>query len=162
GRLHGRSVLDVGCGLGDFAGWCARQSIAPDYTGIDITPRMVELARECLPAHAFHDADLLALPEPPAGRRWDYVLASGIFAKRQENPEGYLREAVARMYSLCAVAVAFNVLSTWAPAAAEGREFHADPLRTLEFCRGLTPLAVLRHDYHPRDFTIYLYRERQA
>ena len=160
GDLNGRSVLDVGCGLGDFAAWCARQSIAPDYTGIDLTPRMVELARECLPAQAFRASDLFALPLPPDGQAWDYVVASGIFAKRQENPEGYLRDAVARMFALCSTATAFNVLSTWAPSS-EGSEFHADPVRTLEYCRSLTPWAVLRHDYHPRDFTVYLYKARQ-
>lgn len=160
GNLNGRSVLDVGCGLGDFAAWCARQAMAVDYTGIDITPRMVELARECLPAQAFRAADLFALPLPPEGRAWDYVVASGIFAKRQEDPERYLREAVAHMFALSRVATAFNVLSTWAPAS-ESSEYHADPLRTLEYCRSLSPWAVLRHDYHPRDFTVYLYKARQ-
>ena len=160
GDLNGRAVLDVGCGLGDFAAWCARQSIAPDYTGIDITPRMVELAQECLPAQTFRTADLFSLPLPPEGRAWDYVVASGIFAKRQENPEGYLRDAVARMFALSKAATAFNVLSTWATAT-EGSEYHADPVRTLDYCRTLTPWAVLRHDYHPRDFTVYLYKTRQ-
>ena len=164
GELNGRSLLDVGCGLGDFAAWCARQSIAPDYTGIDITPRMVELAQECLPARAFRAADLFSLPLPPEGRAWDYVVASGIFAKRQENPEGYLREAVARMFALCTTATAFNVLSTRAPSTAsisDCSEYHADPVRTLDYCRSLTPRVVLRDDYHPRDFTVYLYKTQQ-
>lgn len=161
GDLNGYSVLDVGCGLGDFAAWCARQSLAVDYTGIDMTPRMVELARQSLPAQAFRAADLFSLPPPPEGRAWDYVVASGIFAKRQENPAGYLRDAVAHMFSLCMSATAFNVLSTWSPVT-EGTEFHADPQSTLEYCRSLTPWVVLRHDYHPRDFTIYLYKARQS
>ncbi len=160
GRLDGRSVLDVGCGFGDFAAWCATQSLAVDYTGIDMTPRMIELAQARLPAQSFRTADLFSLPLPPAGRAYDYVVASGIFAKREEDPEGYLRDAVARMFALCASAVAFNVLSTWAPASAGG-EYHADPLRTLDYCRRLTPWSVLRHDYHPRDFTVYLYKARQ-
>lgn len=160
GDLNGRSVLDVGCGLGDFAAWCARQAMAVDYTGIDVTPRMVELAQARLPGHAFQTADLFSLPVPPQGRAYDYVVASGVFAKRQEDPTGYLREAVARMFALSGTATAFNALSTWAPSVESG-EYHADPLQTLEYCRTLTPWAVLRHDYHPRDFTVYLYKNRQ-
>lgn len=161
GDLRGRSVLDVGCGLGDFAGWLERNGVDMDYTGIDITPRMVDLARASRPSQRFEVGDLLSLPLPPEGRQWDFVVASGIFAKRQAEPDRYLRAAIERMFALCTAAVAFNVLSTWAPGT-DGDEYHADPLQTLGFCRGLTPWVALRHDYHPRDFTVYLRREPRA
>jgi hypothetical protein len=53
--------------------------------------------------------------------------------------------------------VAFNSLSAWATDQEAG-EFYADPLRVVDFCRRITPRVVLRHDYHPRDFTVYLYK----
>jgi len=61
------------------------------------------------------------------------------------------------MFSLATSAVAFNTLSTWAQDQEAG-EFYADPLKVVEFCRTLTPWVVMRHDYHPRDFTVYLYK----
>jgi hypothetical protein len=96
---------------------------------------------------------------PPEGTAYDYVLASGIFTKRQEDPESYLRDAVTRMFALSTQGAAFNVLSVRSPA--EPGEFHADPLAILTFCRTLTPWVRLRDDYHPRDFTVYLYRAAQ-
>ena len=68
-----------------------------------------------------------------------------------------MRDLVARMFALCREAVAFNSLSTWAPDP-EPSEFYADPAETLAFCRTLTTRVTLRHDYHTRDFTVYLYR----
>ena len=37
-------------------------------------------------------------------------------------------------------------------------EFNADPLETVASCRRISPRAVLRHDYMPHDFTVFLYR----
>ena len=39
-------------------------------------------------------------------------------------------------------------------------EFYTDPLQTLAFCRTLTPWVTLRHDYHSRDFTIYMRKDQ--
>jgi hypothetical protein len=68
-----------------------------------------------------------------------------------------MQQLIERMYDLATKAVAFNSLSAWATDQ-EASEFYADPLRVVEFCRRLTPRVVLRHDYHSRDFTVYLYK----
>jgi hypothetical protein len=99
------------------------------------------------------------LKGPPQEGACDYAFASGVFALRQVEPERFLREVVTALFRACRKAAAFNSLSAWAPTQEAG-EFHADPLETLAFCRTLTPWVVLRHDYHPRDFTVYLYRDR--
>ena len=57
--------------------------------------------------------------------------------------------------------VAFNSLSSWANDKEKG-EFYADPLEVLKFCKTLSPWVVLRHDYHSRDFTIFIYKERNV
>jgi hypothetical protein len=69
-----------------------------------------------------------------------------------------MRSFVSRMWQMAKVAVAFNTLSSWAPDQEAG-EFYADPVETLAFCRTLTPRLTLRHDYHRRDFTVYMYRD---
>jgi magnesium-protoporphyrin O-methyltransferase len=47
--LQGRQVLDAGCGTGAFSVEAARRGAA--VTAIDLSPTLVELARERLPAH---------------------------------------------------------------------------------------------------------------
>ena len=155
GNLKGRSVLDVGCGLGDLYGWLKKKGLDVRYTGIDVTPGMVELARQRFPTVRFRGQDLLDASLPLA--RHDYVLSSGIFTHRSRIPFDFLTAAIQRMFVLSKHAVAFNCLSAWAKTK-EPEEFHADPLKVLSFCRKLTPRVVLRHDYHPRDFTVYMYK----
>src|SRR5205807_706165 len=143
-----------GCGTGDLAAWLAARDIPVHYTGIDVTPEMLELARERFPHHAFRQQSVIELDDDGA---YDVVLLSGVFARRSTAPEQFIREAVTRMFRACRSAVAFNSLSTWADRREEG-DYHADPVATVEFCRSLSPVLALRHDYHRGDFTVYLYR----
>jgi SAM-dependent methyltransferase len=153
GPLHGVSVLDVGCGMGDFFGWLTENGLRVDYTGVDITPPMIEIARRRFPDARFEVGNLM--DGAPVGGPFDYVFASGLFYLRRTEARDFLQWAVARMFSLCRKGVAFNSLTAWAPRQEEG-EFFADPVDTLAFCRSLTPRLLLRHDYHPQDFTLFL------
>lgn len=154
GLRSGESVLDVGCGLGDFHGWLRQSGIEVDYRGVDLTPKMIEVARSRFPEVSFDVADVLEADLAPA----DYVVASGIFYLRKHEPFEFMKTMLARLFALCRKGVAVNTLSAWADRQEAG-EFFADPLRTVEFCRTLTPWVVLRHDYHPADFTVALFRE---
>lgn len=153
GPLKGAKVLDVGCGLGDFYAWLEKNDIMAEYTGIDITPAMVENARQRFPKTRFEVFNLLE----DGCDIYDYVVASGIFTRRLREPITYLEKMIHRAYELARKAVAFNSLSSWATDQ-EANEFYANPLAVLGFCRTITPWVVMRHDYLPHDFTIYMYR----
>ncbi len=150
-RLAGRSVLDVGCGLGDFYAYLRQQDIETTYTGLDLTPAMIDRARERFPQVRLHTGNLLEYDGPGA----DVVVASGLFAfvnLAQVVP------MLQRMVALCGVAVACNFLSDSTPVR-HPREFYADPGAMLRHARRLTPYVTLRHDYMHHDFTLFLYRE---
>ena len=53
---------------------------------------------------------------------------------------------------------AFNMFSIWCPAESRNEYLFVDPLETMEFCRQFTQHLLLRHEYMPHDFTIYMYR----
>jgi SAM-dependent methyltransferase len=155
--LGGKSVLDVGCGFGDFSNFLAERFPSLTYRGVDISPQMVENARALNPAADIVQCNILHSAVEPA----DVVTANGIFYLLGSGAEEVMQQLVARMFELCKEAVAFNSLSGWAPEPEAG-EFYADPARTLAFCRTLTPWVTLRHDYHPHDFTVYMYRRQQS
>jgi SAM-dependent methyltransferase len=157
GDLAGASVLDVGCGTGDFYGWLRKTGWQGRYAGIDITPGMIDVARSRFPDAEFTVGDLLKQEVAEVAKEYDFVFASGIFTYRKTEPAAYLREMVVAMFARCRRAVAFNSLSSWAPVPAL-EEFFADPLETIAFCRSLSDRLVLRHDYHPNDFTVYVHR----
>ncbi|MEE1786838.1 class I SAM-dependent methyltransferase [Streptomyces sp. SP17BM10] len=56
----GGVVADLGCGPGHVAGWLTGHGT--EVVGIDLSPRMVELARREHPKAAFRTGDLLDLP----------------------------------------------------------------------------------------------------
>ena len=62
-----KSVLDIGCGSGQFAALLADRNF-PNYLGIDFSPGMVGQARRVCPAYEFRVADIRkdkALEEHP-------------------------------------------------------------------------------------------------
>lgn len=156
GDLHGQRLLDVGCGTGDLYAWLAHRRLGVNYSGIDITPAMIEAARQRFPGVQFAIGDIRQQSYAPES--FDYVVASGIFAKRKLG-QSYLEVTVQSMFSACKKGVAFNSLCSWATDQDED-EYYADPEKVFEFCKTLTRESSLRTDYHPRDFTIYLYKNR--
>ena len=152
--LSNKSVLDVGCGFADFSSYLNERYSNVTYSGVDLSKSMIQEARRCLP-----DADVRVgnVLDMAGDNIVDVVTANGIFYLLEEQAPSLMQTLVTRMFALCRVAVAFNSLSSWALDQESG-EFYADPLQTLSWCRTLSPFVVLRHDYHSRDFTVYIYK----
>ncbi len=152
--LAGCSVLDVGCGFADFAPYLQRNFAGVSYSGIDLCASMVAEARRNHPELDLRSANLL---DASFDRAFDVVTSNGTFYLLGDQAWPTMCTMIERMFSLATSALAFNSLSIWA-SDQEPNEFYADPVQVLQFCRELTPWVVLRHDYHPRDFTIYMYK----
>jgi len=61
-----------------------------------------------------------------------------------------------RMMDMAHRGVSVNFLSARTPNPLDPRSHYANPEETLARALGLTRNVVLRHDYKPNDFTIYL------
>ncbi len=157
GDIQGVSILDVGCGLGHFFRWLKANELSVDYTGLDITPEMVTRARAEHPDGVFENGSVEDVVSSGVAR-FDYVFASGIFYLDVDGGYEAMAATLRAMFALSNNGVAFNTLSTWADQRDAG-EFYADPAETLSLCREITRWVRLRHDYHPADFTCYLYRQ---
>lgn len=155
GDLPGCSVLDVGCGLADLHAYLESAEKAVSYTGYDISPAILEAARKRFPNLDLRQADLMR--EEVAPPRFDFVFASGIFHLRPKGSYAYLEAMTRRMYRSCRRGVAFNSLSARS-SVIEPDKFVAEPTKVLDICLDIAPNVVLRHDYLPHDFTVYLYK----
>jgi trans-aconitate methyltransferase len=154
----GARVLDVGCGLGDYADYLRDRFAKVDYVGIDLSRGMIAHARE---RRRNLDVRVGNVLDAEFDDTFDVVNANGVFYLLGEEAPLLMPLLIERMWSLARVAVAFTSLSSWAPERLEN-EFQADPLEILTFCRTLTPRIVFRHDYLPHDFAVFLYREPQT
>jgi len=70
----GGKVLDLGCGSGVFTDLLSRRGL--DASGLDISPKLLELARKKYSALTFIEGDVEALPFPDASV--DGILLSGL------------------------------------------------------------------------------------
>ncbi len=158
GVLRGKekSLLDIGCGFADFADFLHKRHRKLVYTGYDLSAEMISYAQALHPSLVLRQQNIL---EVPPSESFDIVTANGIFYLLGCDAFFVMKELIVSMYKVSNIALAFNSLSSWA-SDKEENEFYADPLQVVEFCRTLSPWVVLRHDYHPRDFTIYLYKEK--
>ena len=154
GDLNGKAVLEIGCGYGGLGAYL--QARYPDvrYRGVDVSPRMIQLGREVNPRL---DLALGALDSLGPRDAADVILAQGIFYLLRNDPERQMQDMIGRMWELAREALAFTTMSGWAPEVLRD-EFFVAPQHALSMCRALTTNLVLRHDYHPADFAMYLFR----
>lgn len=159
------SVLDVGCGFGDFYGFLREQGYKFDYTGYDISPKILEIAKRKYPQVKFELKDIL---EAKDLKRFDYVFCSGAFNIRFDDEETHMSWVTAmlqKMYELSNMAAAANFLSVSAVQYIDDAEFNKKqyyyfrPEDIVTFVRYVATRFVLRQDYHPGDFTVYLIKQ---
>ncbi len=159
--LNGKSVHEIGAGVGHLHDFMQERGIAACYSGSDLSAEMVDAARRLHPGISFERTDIL-LDESPATH--DVVLCSGLFHVKLDHSKrewsAFLRQTLRRMYEMSHSAIAFNLMSEQVDFRAP-QLFYADASEVLEFCREeLSPFVVLRDDYPLYEFTIYVYRNR--
>ena len=155
GGMNGCEVLDVGCGLGHFWDYLRQSGVTVSYTGLDVSARMIDAAKRRRPALPFlvFDGTSKELPRPA-----DFVVASGVLNVEDGSNERAIQRLVRACYAACRSGAAVNMLSTWADRYDKDRHYY-DPSHLLRIARTVSRRAVLRHDYMPHDFTLYLYHE---
>jgi len=153
GDLRGKSLLDVGCGQGYLLDYLKHRGVGTYYCGLDLLPEMVERARTRHPEARFEVGDILNGWDEP----FDYVLCSGLNnVDTGRNLETFTR-LISRLWEIVRIAGAVNALSAYAPVK-DPRSYYAQPEEAFREARKLSPRVVLRHDYRPNDFSLYLYR----
>lgn len=158
--LRGLSILDIGCGFGDVNGTLERKlGTSYTYTGVDLVPDLLEEARARwhAPHREFLEGDVLTLD--PA-RRFDYALASGVFNHRFESTsnERFIRETMHRAFEICRVGLAFDFLSDKVDHRL-AHTHHSAPEAVLAEAYTLTRNVILRNDYMPFEFSIFLRKD---
>jgi SAM-dependent methyltransferase len=155
GDLRGQSVCDVGCGFGDLIPYLEERFGGFRYTGIDITPSLVDEASRQYPAHRFFCADIL---EDRFAEEHDYFLLSGALNYRVMDNWKLTTEMLALMFRLARRGVAVNFLTSYVNFQQQ-HNYHHQPEEIFRFARTLTPWVAIRHDYRLWEFTLHLLKQ---
>ena len=148
--------MDVGCGFGEMAKFLKKRYEGVSYTGIDIVPEFIEEAKKLYPESRFMVRDYLA---DPLDEKFDVILASGVLNSNVPDNMGYRERAIKIMFEHAKKVFAFNMLGAHPqPKNDQSKNvWYADSLEILKYCMSLTRRVILRANYHPTDFTIFMY-----
>jgi SAM-dependent methyltransferase len=158
-NIEGKSILDVGCGFGNILPRLKEKASRFRYTGVDIVPEFIKVAKEQYAQYRFVVRDYV---EHPLAEHFDLVLCSGVLNSNFESALSYRRKAIAVMFAHAKEALAFNMAGDYPqpPNTADRTIYYADSLEMLRYCVSLTPRIIFRSQYCPKDFTIILFKEK--
>jgi SAM-dependent methyltransferase len=159
-ELDGKSLLDVGCGLGDLYDLLRSRGIGADYTGVDILESMVQAARRAHPGARFVCADVFE-DDPFGAEAFDVVFCSGAFNLNLGNNAAFLPRAIGRLLELARDCVVLNLLHARAKST-DDRYFHHHPREVLKMLKKLPCRARVIDDYLHNDFTVICAKARRC
>ena len=151
-HLTTERLLDFGCGFGDMYAYCRDHCPAVRYDGVDLNPALVAVGRARYPAATLSVVNAL---KDGLNSRWDVIVASGVFNFKIGDNWAF----VATVFDLFArhadKGFAANFLSDRVDFTLD-HTFHADPARVLALAYRYSNRVVLRNDYMPFEFTVYV------
>ncbi|CAJ38262.1 class I SAM-dependent methyltransferase [Methanocella arvoryzae] len=157
GGLDGCSILDVGCGFGDLYGFLVGRGLKVDYTGIDINPKFIEIARREYPGARFIAGDF---DDCCPGEEYDWAFAAGIFTIRISDNEAFAKSMLQKMLAASRKGIAVDfLLPTYSGQDTYWRPAPEDMLR---FCRTLSRRVALRCDYMADEYCVYVYKNDRS
>jgi len=155
GIQAGDSLLDVGCGFGDFSAYLENQKKPVDYTGIDLSPELIQEGKQQYPDIDLIQGDLFEFN--PLDNSYDFVTLSGALNRDLGDKGDYARKTIQRMYAVCKKGVAFNLLDArheWTASRWDLQAFF--PEEIAEFVAHFAQQSNIIDGYLENDFTVYL------
>jgi SAM-dependent methyltransferase len=154
GIKPGDSVLDLGCGYGDLYDYFQRINCPVDYTGFDINPDFIEMAKSKYPGVNFQVIDVINQEYP----HFDWVISTTCFnlkLKEQDNYE-FVDELLSSVYTHAKKGVAIDFLTNYVDFETD-HGFHYSPEKVFGLAKKYTKCVTLRHDYPIFEFCMYLF-----
>ncbi len=152
-----RSVLEVGCGLGEFLRYLRDDGGSRVYTGYDIVPEYVTWCENAFPAGTFRVRNIF---EDGIEGEFDTVVMCQVLNNRFTLSDNFavMQSAIEMAYAQARVSVSIDMMSCYVDYE-EDYLFYYSPADVLAFAKTLCPYVALRHDYLPFEFCVQLFRE---
>jgi hypothetical protein len=157
GKLNGLSLLDLGAGFGD-GGNEFLSAGGSSYTGIEYINEFVLRGNEQYShfGHKFRliQGDIASMKAYPST---DIICGSGIFNSKLNDSCNYdfIEHVIKTAFSSTRIGVAFNFLSSQCDKK-ENYIFYTDISKISPILESLSKNFVIRKNYFPFEFTVYI------
>jgi SAM-dependent methyltransferase len=163
-----KSVLDIGCGFGDYGRFLIESNIHPgSYTGWDLNPDLIEEAKKRnRKIKNFHfEVKNLASAED-LKTEFDIAVMLGVLnlnLKGKIDNYEYSRQFIGNAFACVKELLVVDFLSTRLAKEypAEDFVFYHDPEEMLKFALQLSDNVILKHNYLPipqKEFMLFIYK----
>ncbi|MBT6121521.1 class I SAM-dependent methyltransferase [bacterium] len=158
-RLSGHSILDVGCGFADFLKFLNERKWTGDYSGIDLTPEMIDECNLRFPNASFYCDDFIK-QYTTMKKMYDYTVCSGVISHKVPYQWLFFDRLVEGLFKVSKKGFAFNALSSFAPPhMMHKKSYHYyDPKAVEKRLKKITSNFRFKMNYLPHDFTVFVYK----
>ena len=152
GDISNSSILDIGCGFGDLFGYLSHRKIKMKYHGIDINNNLVNMGKKIYPTAHLECRDFEI---KKFNRKFDWVLSSGITS--YGSTYSHLTSIMKEMFKICKQGYSMNFISDNVDYKSKDL-FYSSPEKIISIVKSISNRFILRHDYMPYEFTLYVYK----
>lgn len=156
GVKKGSSVLDFGCGLGDFYLYCKNKFKNIKYIGVDINDCLIQ---ECKRRYPNMDARYVNIAEQSIDENVDFVINSGAFNYPFISKRNYefIEFALKELFKITKIGIASDFFSSYVDYRNE-KLFYSDPVIIFNIAKSISKRVVIRYDYFPFEFCVYIFK----
>ena len=152
-NLSQKSILDIGCGFGDFLSACIDNNLEiRNYTGWDINPDLIRVAQERHPMASFSALDLSNLDDVFVVAEVGLMLGVlNLNFKDKYDNLVFSKMMIKKAFDSVSKSLVVDFLSSHKSPdyPSEDFVFYHDPAEMLSYALTLTPSVRLFHDYLP-------------
>ncbi len=153
GNLNNCKILDVGCGFGYLVTYLKKYKKNIKYTGVEINSDFIKIAKKMHPNHRFQERDI---EKKKFKEKFDWVFGIGLASK--VDSYSYLESILKEMINISNKGVVMNFITDYVDFKNKGT-FYTSPEKIFKIAKKFSKRVVLRHDYLPFEFCIYIYKE---
>lgn len=156
-KFENDSLLDFGCGFGDMYEYIRENNLDLNYHGVDINPDLIEEGK-----NKYQNVNLRAIDflTESNNKQYDYIVSSGVHNFKLEDNWEFIENTFTKFNDAAAKGFALNFISNKVDSShKKDHLYYTDPVKLLELSYSFSRKVVLRNDYMPFEFTIFVDKE---
>jgi len=153
GNLNNSKILDVGCGFGYLLTYLKKHKKKIRYTGVEVNSDFIEIAKKKHPDQVFKVRDI---EKEKFKEKFDWVFAIGLASKADSY--SYLENLLKEMIKISKKGVVMNFITDYVDFKNKDT-FYTSPEKIFKIAKKFSKRILLRHDYLPFEFCIYVYTD---